>query len=186
MALDTQKRGATYTLVLCALFAALSCVGAFIKIPFIPLPITLQTLFTTMAGLLLGGKRGAISIGVYIALGLLGLPVFTQGGGLGYFLKPSFGFILGFAAGAFVTGLIASRKENPSFLWLLGACFAGMGVIYLIGLPYFYVITNQFTENTIGISALMVNCFLMMLPGDIAKNLVAAFLAKRLWRIRPR
>ena len=67
----------TVRLVLCALFAALIAVGAFIKIPIPYIPLTLQTLFTMLAGLMLGGRLGAISVCVYVAIGLAGLPVFS-------------------------------------------------------------------------------------------------------------
>ena len=62
---------------MCSLFVALIVVGAFIKIPVPVVPFTLQLLFTMMAGLLLGGKLGAVSVGVYILMGLLGLPIFA-------------------------------------------------------------------------------------------------------------
>ena len=76
-----------------------------------------------MAGLLLGSKKGAISVAVYVLMGLIGIPVFTQGGGFSYVLKPSFGFLVAFIIGAFVTGLIVEKKQNPSFLRILGASF---------------------------------------------------------------
>ncbi len=85
----------TKMLLLTALFAALTAVGAFLKIPIPPVAITLQTLFMVLAGLLLGAKYGALSQLVYVALGLVGLPIFTQGGGFSYVLMPSFGFLLG-------------------------------------------------------------------------------------------
>ena len=73
-----------YLLILCSLFAALCAIGAFIKVPLAWLPITLQTFFSTLAGLLLGKKWGTVSVVVYLLLGLIGLPIFTQGGGIGY------------------------------------------------------------------------------------------------------
>ena len=71
------------------------------KIPVPVVPFTLQLLFTMTAGLLLGGKLVAASVGAYILIGLLGLPVFAEGGGPAYILKPSFGYIIGFAAASF-------------------------------------------------------------------------------------
>ena len=65
----------------CSLFTALIAVGAFIKIPIPVVPFTLQFLFTTLAGLLLGSKMGAVSVIAYMVLGLVGLPIFSEGGG---------------------------------------------------------------------------------------------------------
>ena len=72
----------TKHIILCGLFAALIAAGAFIRIPIPVVPFTLQTLFTTLAGLLLGRKYGSISVGVYLAIGLMGIPVLTRGGGI--------------------------------------------------------------------------------------------------------
>lgn len=85
----------TNQMILSALFTALISIGAFIKIPIPVVPFTLQFLFTMLAGLLLGGRLGTLSVLVYILLGLVGLPVFTEGGGLAYLLKPTFGYIIG-------------------------------------------------------------------------------------------
>ena len=99
----TNKKLKTNQLILCGMFSALIAVGAFIKIPVPVVPFTLQVLFTTLAGLLLGGNLGALSALIYMLLGLSGVPVFTEGGGLSYLLKPTFGYIIGFVLGAYVT-----------------------------------------------------------------------------------
>ena len=80
-------------LVMISLFAALTAVGAFIKIPIPHVPLTLQTLMVMFAGLILGSRRGALSQLLYLVIGLLGIPIFAQGGGPGYVLQPSFGFL---------------------------------------------------------------------------------------------
>ena len=82
--MKTSNREKTYKIALVAMFAALSAIGAFIRVPMPMVPFTLQLFFTTMAGLLLGGELGALSVGVYVLIGLLGLPVFTGGGGFSY------------------------------------------------------------------------------------------------------
>ena len=84
----------TKNLMYCSLFTALIAVGAFIKIPIPVVPFTLQFLFTTLAGLLLGSKMGAVSVIAYMVLGLVGLPIFSEGGGIWYVFKPSFGYIM--------------------------------------------------------------------------------------------
>ena len=89
----------TKTLIYCSLFTALIAVGAFIKIPVPVVPFTLQYLFTMLAGLLLGSRKGTLSVVAYMLLGLAGLPIFSEGGGFWYVLKPSFGYIIGFCLG---------------------------------------------------------------------------------------
>ena len=98
-------------MVLCGVFTTLIAVGAFIKVPIPVVPFTLQFLFTMLAGLLLGGRKGALSVGVYILLGLVGLPVFAEGGGFWYILKPSFGYIIGFILGSYVTGKMTENRR---------------------------------------------------------------------------
>lgn len=84
-----EKTIKTTDMVLCAMFAALIAVGAFIRIPIPYVPFTLQLFFTTLAGLLLGPKLGAASSLVYMITGLIGIPIFTEGGGPGYILSPA-------------------------------------------------------------------------------------------------
>ena len=115
----------TKTLVYCGLFTALIAVGAFIKIPIPVVPFTLQYLFTMMAGLLLGPKLGAMAVTFYMLLGLIGLPIFAEGGGLWYIFKPSFGYIIGFIVGTFVTGYIAEHMKKKNVGNYLVANFAG-------------------------------------------------------------
>ena len=102
----------TRDLILVSLFTALMVVGAFIKIPFPLLPITLQPFFCAFAGLILGSRLGALSQIIYVVMGLVGLPVFTQGGGLIYVFVPSFGFLLGFILGAYVIGRISENFKK--------------------------------------------------------------------------
>ena len=80
-----QTRITTRQLTMTALFVALIAVGAFIRVPLPNCPFTLQILFTTLAGIVLGSRLGAASVGIYIVLGLVGVPIFTSGGGPSYF-----------------------------------------------------------------------------------------------------
>lgn len=164
-------------LILVALFAALTAVGAIIQIPMIPVQITLQTLFCIMAGLLLGPVKGALSQVVYLALGLFGVPVFTGGGGLAYVLKPSFGYLIGFVAGSFVSGFIAFKLRKLTFFKALFAALAGALTIYLIGVPYLYLILNLNTPGVMPLDKALVTGAVVFLPGDALKCIVAALVA---------
>lgn len=168
----------TYRLVLCALFAALIAIGAFIKIPVPLIPFTLQIFFTTMAGLLLGPKLAPISAAVYVILGIAGLPVFTGGGGPSYVLQTSFGYLIGFIVGAFVTGKIAFG-DKPSFKRFLVASFAGLLVVYLIGCVYCYLISNLYLKSDLAVGTVVLHGAVMCLPGDIIKCVLASVIGTR-------
>ena len=170
----------TKDLIMCSLFVALIVVGAFIKIPVPVVPFTLQLLFTMMAGLLLGGKLGATAVGIYILMGILGLPVFAEGGGLAYVLKPSFGYIIGFAVASYVTGVIANKVSKPSYKRLLAANFIGLGIVYLFGMVYYYLMSNLYLGNPIGLWPLFLYCFILAVPGEIVLCILGAFLGKRM------
>lgn len=164
-------------LTLTSLFTALIIAGTFIRIPIPVVPFTLQVFFTMLCGLLLGARLGAAAVGAYITLGLLGLPVFTQGGGPGYIFTPTFGYIIGFCAGAFITGSLAHKVSHPSYRRLLAANLAGLGVVYLFGMVYYYLISHFYLNHPIGIGALFLYCFILVIPGDILLCLLAAKIA---------
>lgn len=167
-------------LVMCGMFMALIAIGAFIKIPIPVVPFTLQFLFTMLAGLLLGGKLGAISVLGYILLGLAGLPIFAEGGGIYYLLKPSFGYMIGFCIGSYVTGKIANKRQTPSLKRLLCANFIGLMIVYGIGMLYYYIICNFVLVTPIGIGTLFLYCFVLAVPGDIFLCIGSACLARRM------
>ena len=168
----------TKDMIMCALFTALIAVGAFIKVPVPVVPFTLQFLFTMLAGLIMGGRLGAISVGLYAVLGLVGLPIFAEGGGIWYVLKPSFGYIIGFALGSLVTGLMVEKQKNLTMGRLLAANFTGLAIVYACGMIYYYIICNFVIGTPIAFWPLFLYCFLLAVPGDIC--FVGAFLAKRL------
>lgn len=170
----------TKEMTLCALFTVLTAIGAFIKIPVPVVPFTLQFLFTMMAGLLLGGRLGAFSVSLYALLGLMGLPIFAEGGGFWYLLKPSFGYIIGFIIGSYVTGKMTERMERLTFGKILAADFAGLAIVYGMGMVYYYMISNFIIDAPIGLWPLFLYCFLLAVPGDICLCFLAAGLAKRL------
>ena len=169
----------TKNLINCSLFTALIAIGAFIKIPVPVVPFTLQFLFTTLAGLLLGSRKGTISVVAYMLLGLAGLPIFSEGGGIWYIFKPSFGYIIGFCLGTFVTGLISERMKEKTVPRYLLANFIGLLIVYAAGIVYYYVICNYVIDTPIAVGPLFLYCFLLAVPGDICLCILAAILVKR-------
>jgi len=191
-----SPRISIYAMSLCSLFTALITVGAFIQIQFPVIPITLQTLFVVLAAFLLGPKYSAISVGLYLFLGLAGLPIFTKGGGPGYIFQPTFGYLLGFLAAVVVMGLLSKKisripgslpgqkgKSPSSFMRVLcywGIGMIGIAVIYLVGMAYLALIMNLYMKTPIGFLSLFTINFLLTIIGDTFKCLVAALLAVRL------
>lgn len=177
-----RSKISTQDMVLCGVFTTLIAVGAFIKVPVPVVPFTLQFLFTMLAGLLLGGRKGALSVGVYIVLGLVGLPVFAEGGGFWYILKPSFGYLLGFMLAAYVTGRMVERKGRLSTGWVMAVNFLGLFIVYAAGMIYYYVICNYVIDTPIALGPLFLYCFVLAVPGDICLCILAAILTVR---VRP-
>ncbi len=161
-------------LTFAALFAALTAAAAFLRIPLGPVAVTPQFLITAMAGVMLGAKWGAVSQALYVALGLIGLPLFTMGGGFGYVLQPTFGFLLGLIAAAAVIGGITKGSAAPRRILL--ATLAGLAVLYLVGLPYMALILNGYLHQDIPFRKLLMLGCIPFLPFDAAKVLLTAAL----------
>ncbi|MGI6013903.1 MAG: biotin transporter BioY [Oscillospiraceae bacterium] len=168
----------TKTLILTALFTALTAIGAFIKIPFAFSSITLQFFFTALAGVLLGANYGALSQLVYVVLGLIGLPIFTMGGGISYVFYPTFGFLIGLVPAAWVIGKLAEKHKGT--VGLIVSCFVGLAVLYVIGLPYMALILNGYMGKGMDFWAICMAGMIPFLPGDCVKIVVTAYLGKHL------
>jgi len=130
------QQAAVRRAVLVALFAVLTAVGAFVRVP-LPVPFTLQVPAALLAGVALGPWLGAASQLAYLAVGLLGLPVFAGGGGPGYVLSPTFGFLAGFVAGAWASGLVCGDPARSGWARMTLGLALGIVAIYLIGVPWF-------------------------------------------------
>lgn len=167
-------------LLLIALFAALTALGAFLRVPLPYGSITMQLPVAAMAGLLLGAKKGAASQLIYVLLGIAGLPIFADGGGLMYLVRPTFGMVLGLIPTAYIIGRIANGTEKLSRL--LAAEAVGLGMLYAIGLPYMYLTLGGTLSP---LQTLFSGC-LLYLPFDLLKLICAALLARRLLPILKR
>ena len=141
-----QRHGIARDLTVCGLFTALTAVGAFIKIV-IPvgadtMNFTLQWFFVLLAGLLLGSRRAFLSVSTYLLIGLVGIPVFARGGGPSYLIRPTFGFLLGFALAAYVMGKIVEWMHASKPGACLFSATVGYVIYYGMGILYFYFITH--------------------------------------------
>lgn len=178
-----MKHKPAQRLTLIAIFAALSTLGAFFKLPFPLAAISLQFLFTAMAGVLLGARDGAASQLVYVLLGLAGLPVFSLGGGPSYVLQPTFGFVLGLIPAAFLIGVLTARPLRPVRTAM--AMFAGLLADYAVGLPYLALIANGYLGKNLSVWQIFKSGMLIYLPGDILKIICASALCMALARRLP-
>lgn len=177
---NTQRQMNILAMIQCSLFVALIAAGAFIKVPLPVIPFTLQILFTNLAGILLGKKYGAISVIAYILLGLIGLPIFTSGGGFSYILHPTFGYMIGMVIGAYVAGSVREKIGDFNYKTTIIAGLLNVAVIYLIGVPYFIGVMKFYMDSTMAISALIMTGFVMTIPGDLIKVILSSLLAKRI------
>ena len=171
---DATRRPAR-DLALIAIFAGIvAALGLVppIALPVIPVPITAQTLGVMLAGAVLGARRAFLSLLLFVALVALGLPLLSGGrGGLGVFVGPSAGFLIGFPAAALVTGWLSAAftrdgryRVGPGIVAALGG---GVVVEYVFGVAGFLLVTQSSPVPV-----------LLFLPGDIAKAVVAAFIAR--------
>ncbi|MEG0250899.1 MAG: biotin transporter BioY [Peptostreptococcus sp.] len=166
------------SMVLCSMFAALCAVGAFIQIPLPNLDyFTLQYLFVMLTAMLLGSKRGLISLSIYVLTGLVGFPVFAAGGGITYLLKPTFGYLLGFIVAAYITGYLVEKNNADNFLKYFMAGLAGFIVIYFIGFSYKYFILNFYLGIETPFYLIFWGAFPLDMPGDFLATILASIFA---------
>lgn len=180
METTTVRKISTRNLVLCGMFTALVAIGAFIQIP-VPYMdyFTLQFFFVLLAGLILGAKRGAMAVGCYVLLGLFGLPIFAAGGGIGYVLRPSFGYLLGFVIAAYITGFLSEKLKTGYKNYFL-SCLAGFVVTYAVGIVYKYMILNFYANTPATWAVVIMACFPLDMPGDFILCIFASGVGLRL------
>jgi len=170
------KPGRTRDMILMALFAGATAVLSQFNIPllFTPIPINLATFAVFTAGGLLGARSGSLSMLIFLLMGIVGLPVFSNfGSGISKLLGPTGGYIIGYVAAAFMTGLVKKIKED-NIIWLVFSMTAGMTVCYIFGTVWFaYSTAADF------FSALLL-CVVPFILGDVIKIILSAIIVKRL------
>ena len=154
-----------------AAFIGLITFGSWISIPFVPVPLTLQTLFVLLAGVVM--KRSAvIPVSVYVLLGAIGLPVFHNGiTGIGTLLGPTGGYLIGFIFAALATGL--AYEHASSGIRIIGLAAATV-IIYAFGIGWLMV------SSGMGFLPALIAGALPFLPGDAIKAGAAYLIARQL------
>ena len=166
--------------VFAAIVAVLGLPGSFTVLGAVP--ITAQTLGIMLAGGILGAGLGALSMTVLLLLVAVGLPLLAGGrGGIGVFLGPSAGYLIGWIVGAFVVGLIVHlRGRKPTTVrTFAGMVVGGILVVYAFGIP----VQSLVTRLPLGETALM---SLVYVPGDLVKAVIATAIVMTLVRAYPR
>ncbi len=169
-----KQRAGTLSLSSCALMSALLCVCAQLMIPFPGVPVNMALFAVHLAALVLGPGRAALSVLSYLILGACGIPVFAGFAcGPAALFGPTGGFLLSYPLCALVTGIL-SRHENCSALRAFFAALAGTLVCSAAGIAWFMRASGAVPSTAFFL------WWLMYLPGDLIKILLAVLLARRL------
>jgi biotin transport system substrate-specific component len=165
-----------------ALFAALIAVlGLVPKIDLAAgVPITAQSLGVMLCGTVLGSKRGALAVLLFLALTAIGLPLLSGGrGGLGVFTSPSVGYLIGFPIAAFVAGLIVERTTAPiGYAAFGGAVIGGIVILHILGIIGMSIMLNKTFLEAAALD-------MAYLPGDAIKALLAGVITRSIAQMRP-
>ena len=155
----------TKDMTLIAVMAALICVAGPLTIPAGPIPLSLATFAVYLAGAILGKKWGTISVGLYLLIGIIGVPVFSGfSGGFQKLAGVTGGYLIGYLPCAFLSGLGAEKAERAGKKRILPLMMAaGTAVLYTVGTAWFMIQTGN------GLGAALGLCVLPFLPGDAAK-----------------
>jgi len=173
-----RKYAVLYDCVIVVGFSILVALSARIAIslPFTPVPVTAQTLAVLLSGAVLGSRRGALSLMMYLAYGAMGMPVFAEGkAGLPHLFGPTGGYLWGFVAAAFVTGLLAERGWDRKAVTAFLAMLLGNVVIYLCGLPWL--------ARYVGYERVLIAGLFPFIPGDLIKLALATLLLPSGWKL---
>lgn len=178
------KSKSLFLVAIIALFAAIICVGCFMRIPLGPVPIVLQNVLCILTAALLGGIYGALPTAIFLIAGLIGLPVYSGGtSGIAVWLGPTGGFLPGYLIGAVIASLIAGKpsiKEKKlswkTTLKISLAIIAGMVVLYIPGIFWFShwaTAAGKIPADKTALAYTMGACVIPYIPGDILKIIVA-------------
>ena len=161
----------TKAMTLTAVTAALLCIAGPLSIAIGPIPLSLATFAVYMAGAVLGARKGTAAVGLYLVIGLIGVPVFSGfSGGFQKLAGVTGGYLIGYLPCAFLTGIGAEKAGGKGRFFLPAMMIVGTAVLYTIGTAWFMIQTG----NPLG-GALSL-CVVPFLPGDAVKIIAATLL----------
>lgn len=168
------KMGLKGEVVLILISSWLIALTAQVVIPLQPVPITGQTFGVLLAGALLGSKRGAIAVLVYLAQGAMGLPVFAGGtAGFSRLAGPTGGYLIGFVIAAFAVGWLSEKGWDRRFTTTAISMLIGNAIIYALGLPWL--------ATFVGWESVLKAGLFPFIPGDLLKVILAAVALPHGW-----
>jgi len=180
-----MSRFSARDITMTAIFAAMAVVAAIlVRYAGSVVPFSLMPFVVMLAGGLLGPRLGALSIVVYILLGLMGVPVFATPpfGGPSYVFQPTFGFLLGFIGSAYVIGALLKDREKSGYARYFLSMLAGVVVYYAVGLPYLYAILNFYLGKAVSVAQVLKIGFIPFIALDLVKAAAATVLARAVCR----
>jgi biotin transport system substrate-specific component len=174
---DQKVRGLIYDAIIVVCGSLLVAFSAQLKfyLPLSPVPVTAQTFVVLVLGILLGSRRGVLTMLAYLAEGAFGLPVFAGGIGLAAILGPTGGYLLGFIVSAYVIGLLAEMGWDRKIVTTIAAMIIADAILLTFGFAWLAILTNVKTAFITGIVS--------FIPGDIFKVMLAAMVLPGLWKL---
>jgi biotin transport system substrate-specific component len=160
-------------LVLALLGAAVLTVSAKVQVPMYPVPMTLQTYAVMVIAMAFGWRLGAATVGLYLAQGALGLPVFASGGGLAYMAGPTGGYLAGFLVATLAMGWLAERGWDRRLVLSIPAMALGTAIFFALGVAWLSVL--------IGFDRAVAAGLMPFIPGAIVKLALAAATLPAIW-----
>ena len=162
-------------LVLLISGVAVLAISAQLKVPFYPVPITMQTLVVMIIGFTFGARLGSCTVLVYLASGAIGAPVFAGGAGLAYISGPTGGYLFGFLVAVYLIGYFTEQGYGRTFISTLFLALAGTIVFYLFGVAWLTTILGFEKAIKFGL--------LPFLYGDVLKLFLLAFSIPATWKL---
>jgi biotin transport system substrate-specific component len=160
--------------VLVAFGVVLLTLSAKVQVPFWPVPMTLQALVVLLIGASYGARLAGFTLGSYLVLGAVGLPVFASGAGIAYMAGPTGGYLIGFLAAAVVLGALADKGWGRNLLSALALFAIGEVIIFALG--------TGWLATLIGFEKAIAAGLVPFIPAEVLKVAVAAAVLTAAWK----
>jgi biotin transport system substrate-specific component len=172
---DQQQQRVWQSVALALAGSLLIAVSARIQVPMWPVPMTMQSLAVLLIAMAGGARVGVAAVGLYLAQGAMGSPVFAGGGGVAHLVGPTAGYLWSFLAVAGIAGTMADRGMTRSLAGAAATAVAGSIVIYAVGATWLAAIVGADQALSLGV--------LPFLPGDLCKAALAVLLIRSGWKL---